>query len=62
MSHRAHAHDTMSDQRLISVTIAAYRAETGLPGAVRSLLAQTSPSWPAIAELAHLSEEPAGAA
>jgi glycosyltransferase involved in cell wall biosynthesis len=48
----------MSGQLLISVIIAAYRADASTPRAVRSLLAQTFPSWQAIAELAHLSEEP----
>jgi glycosyltransferase involved in cell wall biosynthesis len=52
----------MSDQPLISVITPAYRAETTLPGAVRSLLAQTSSSWQAMAEVAFLSEEPTRAA
>jgi succinoglycan biosynthesis protein ExoO len=38
----------MSEQPLISVIIPAYRAEAILPGAVRSLVAQTYPRWQAI--------------
>jgi succinoglycan biosynthesis protein ExoO len=38
----------MSDQPVVSVIIPAYRAEATLPGAVRSLLAQTHPWWQAI--------------
>ena len=38
----------MSDPPLVSVIVPAYRAETTLPGAVRSVLAQTCSSWQAI--------------
>jgi cellulose synthase/poly-beta-1,6-N-acetylglucosamine synthase-like glycosyltransferase len=38
----------MSTEPLVSVMIPAYRAEATLPAAVRSLLAQTCPSWQAI--------------
>jgi succinoglycan biosynthesis protein ExoO len=38
----------MSDQPVVSVIIPAYRAEATMPGAVRSLLGQTCPSWQAI--------------
>ena len=38
----------MSTEPLVSVIIPAYRAEATLPAAVRSLLAQTCPSWQAI--------------
>jgi glycosyltransferase involved in cell wall biosynthesis len=38
----------MADRPVVSVIIPAYRAEATLPGAVRSLVAQTYPRWQAI--------------
>jgi glycosyltransferase involved in cell wall biosynthesis len=38
----------MSSRPLVSVIIPAFRAEATLPGAIRSLLAQTYPSWEAV--------------
>lgn len=45
---KADARVTMSDQPIVSVIIPAYRAEATVPGALRSLVAQTYPRWQAI--------------
>ena len=46
--HSLYRKTGMASEPLISVLIPAYRAEATLPGAVRSLLAQTCTSWQAI--------------